>query len=86
MVTTTDVWIDPNLLDTHQQRKHKRIVAIASVIKQRGRVDCKQFLAEMQYYGVRKRVAEGYLDALKDLGKIRYDKGFIVWNEQKTES
>ena len=88
MVTKTETvgWIDPNLLDSHQQRKHRRVVAIANVIRKRGKVDCKRFLAEMQYYGIRKKVAEEYLEALKDLGKIRYEKGYIVWNEEKAES
>lgn len=76
----TDDWIDPQLMDSHQQRKHRRIMAIAKVIERRGRVNYKQFLAEMQYHGLRKSVAEEYLEALKDLGKVKFDKGDIVWD------
>lgn len=76
----TDGWIDPQLMDSHQQRKHRRIIAIAEVIKKRRRVNYKRFLAEMQYHGLRKKVAEEYLEALKDFGMIKVDKGDIVWN------
>lgn len=76
----TNDWIDPQLMDSHQRRKYRRIVAIAQVIERRGRVNLKRFLAEMQYHGLRKKVAEEYLEVLKDLGKIRYEKGDIVWN------
>ena len=80
MVIRSVVWIDPQLMDTHQQRKHKRIMAVAEVIKRRGRVNYKRFLAEMQYHGLRKKVAEEYLEALKDLGMIKFEEGDIVWN------
>jgi len=82
-VTKSDVWIDPNLLDSHQQRKHRRIVAIADVVRKRGKVDCKRFLAEMHFHGLRKKVAEEYIDALIDLGMIKFDKGYLVWNKQE---
>lgn len=75
-----DGWIAPSLMDNHQQRKHKRIMAIAEIIKRRGRVNHRRFLAEMQYHGLRKRVAEEYLEALKDLDMIKFDKGDIVWD------
>lgn len=73
-------WIDPQFMDSHQQRKHKRIMAISGVIKRRDRVNYKQFLAEMQYHGLRKSVAEEYIEVLKDLGIVKFDKGDIVWN------
>jgi hypothetical protein len=76
----TDGWIDPQLMDSHQQRKHKRIMAISGVIKKRSRVNCKQFLAEMQYHGLRKTVAEEYIEVLKDLKMVKQDKEDIVWN------
>jgi hypothetical protein len=79
-LSKTNGWIDPQLMDSHQQRKHKRVMAIAKVIERRGRVDYKRFLAEMQYHGLRKSVAEEYLEALKDLDKVKFDKGDIVWN------
>lgn len=79
-VSKTNDWIDPQQMDSHQQRKHKRIMAIAEVIRSRGRDDYKHFLAEMQYHGLRKKVAEEYLEVLKDLGMIKFDKGDIVWN------
>ena len=82
MVKSTCVLIDPSLLDSHQQRKFKRVEAFADVIRKRGKVEYKVFLAEMQYYGLRKKVAEEYIDVLKDLGKIRFDNGHIIWNEQ----
>lgn len=44
------------------------------------------FLAEMQYFGLRKSVAEEYIDVLKDLRKIRFDNGYIIWNEDNNES
>jgi len=67
-------------MDSHQQRKHRRIMAIARVIERRGRVNYKHFLAEMQYHGLRRRVAEEYIEVLKDLDKVKFDKGDIVWN------
>jgi hypothetical protein len=71
--------IDPTVLDTHQQRKHRRIIAIERMIKERGMVNYNEFLAELQYYGIRKKVAEEYIDVLKDLRKIRFEKDFIYW-------
>ena len=76
----TNGWIDPQLMDNHQQRKHKRIMAISGVIKRRGKVNYKRFLAEMQFHGLRKSVAEEYLEVLKDLGIVKFDSNEIVWN------
>lgn len=76
----TDVWIDHQLMDSHQQRKHRQVMAIAKLIERRGRINYKRFLAEMQYHGLRKSVAESYLELLKDLGKVRFAKCDIVWN------
>lgn len=73
--------INPNVLDSHQQKKRRRVIAFADVIKKKQVVSHKRFLAEMQYLGLRKQVAEEYLDILKDLDKIRFDKGYIIWNE-----
>ena len=81
-----DDWIDPQLMDSHQQRKHRRIMAIASLVERRGRVNYKRFLAEMQYHGLRKKVAEEYLEVLKDLGMIEHDKKDIVWNAVAEDS
>jgi len=80
MLKLSDGWIDPQLMDSHQQGKHRRIMAIAKVIERRRRVNYKQFLAEMQYHGLRKKVAEEYLEVLKDLGMVKFDKGDIAWN------
>jgi len=80
MIEVTDGWIDPQLMDSHQQRKHRRIMAIAGVIRRRGKVNYKGFLAEMQYHGLRKKVAEEYLEVLNDLDWVKFDKGEIVWN------
>jgi len=83
MVIPSNGWIDPQLMDSHQQRKHKRIMAIARVIHKRGKVDYKRFLAEMQFQGIRKIVAEEYLEVLKDLEMIKFDKSQIVWNVEQ---
>lgn len=80
MVIQSNDWVDPQLMDTHQQRKHKRIMAISRLIQKRGKVNYKRFLAEMQYYGIRKIVAEEYLEVLKDLEMIKFNKSHIVWN------
>ncbi len=80
MTKRTSNWIDPQLMDSHQQRKHKRILAIAKILERRQQVDYKQFLAEMQFHGLRKIVAEEYIDVLKDLGLIRFEDSEIVWN------
>jgi hypothetical protein len=48
--------------------------------KKRQKVNYKQFLAEMQYNGLRKSVAEEYLEVLKDLGWIKVDSNDIIWN------
>jgi len=75
----SDSWIDPNLMDCHQQRKQKRIMAIANLLKKKGNVDSKQFLAEMQFNGLRKIVAEEYLEVMKDLELIKFENEEIVW-------
>lgn len=72
--------MDPSNLDPHQKLKHRRIEDMAKVLETRGRVDFKKFLAEMQYDGIRKSVAEEYLETLKDLGKIAITEEQIVWN------
>lgn len=76
----TNEWIDPNLMDSHQQGKHKRITAIAKLLEKRQKADYKRFLAEMQYHGLRKTVAEEYLEVLKDLGTIKIEGNKIIWN------
>lgn len=80
MVKLTDIWIDPQLMDSHQRRKHKRIMAIARVIEMRGRVNHKRFLAEIQYNGLRRCVSEEYLKVLKDLELVKCDNSNIIWN------
>jgi hypothetical protein len=71
-------WNIDDVTDTHQRQKTNRVRALARVIERKGRIDYKQFLAEMQYNGLRKNVAEEYLEILKDLRMIRIDKGEIV--------
>jgi len=71
-------WTIPHI-DTHQTGKHKRINDIVRVLERKRRVDYKRFLAEIQFIGVRKKVAEEYLEALIDLGVIKRDKDDIVW-------
>jgi len=75
-------WISPQLMDTHQKLKHKRIMAIAELIESRRIVNYKQFLGEMQIHGLRKNVAEEYLEALRDCGLIRFKNDLILWNNQ----
>jgi len=75
----SDSWIDPNLMDSHQQRKQKRVMAISNLIKKKGKVDYIQFLAEMQFNGLRKSVAEEYLEVMKDLELIKYENEDIIW-------
>ena len=75
----SDSWIDPNLMDSHQQRKQKRIMAISNLLKKKGKVDYKQFLAEMQFNGLRKIVAEEYLEVMKDLDLIKFENENIIW-------
>jgi hypothetical protein len=75
-------WISPQLMDSHQKLKHKRLIAIAQLIRSRRVVNYKQFLGEMQFNGLRKTVAEEYLEALKDFGLIRFENDRIVWNDQ----
>lgn len=77
-------WNIDDVIDGHQAQKTKRIRAVAKALERKGRVNYKQFLAEMQYNGLRKSVAEEYLEMLWDLGKIRIDKDDIVWNDQQT--
>jgi hypothetical protein len=73
-------WNIDDVIDGHQAQKTKRVRAVAKVLERKGRVNYKQFLAEMQYNGLRKSVAEEYLDTLKDLRMVRIDKDDIVWN------
>jgi hypothetical protein len=69
-------------MDAHQKLKHKRIMAIAELIENRRVVNYKRFLGEMQIHGLRKNVAEEYLEALRDYGLIRFKNDFILWNKQ----
>lgn len=80
---TTPAVIDPSTLDSHQQRKQRRIKAVAKVLESRVKVKYKEFVAELQYNGLRKQVAEEYLEALRDLGKIVITEEHIVWNNQE---
>jgi hypothetical protein len=84
MVKVVD-WNINDVIDTHQGHKNRRIKAIAKVLECKGRVDYKRFLAEMQYNGIRKSVAEGYLDVLTELKIVRIEKEDIVWNIKETE-
>ena len=77
-------WNINDVIDGHQAQKTKRVRAVARVLERKGKVNYKQFLAEMQFNGLRKSVAEEYLDTLKDLRMIRIDKDDIVWNDQQT--
>jgi len=79
MARGSNYWISPHEMDNHQQRKHRRIKAIAKVIERTRNVSYKRFLAEMQYNGLRKSVAQEYLDVLKDLGWISCDNDDITW-------
>lgn len=74
-------WIDPQLMDIHQKHKHQRVMAIAKLIRDRGGVNYRKFLAEMQYHGIRDKVADEYIRILKDLGMIRREKDDLVFNE-----
>lgn len=65
-------------MDVHQKKKHQRIVAIAKL--NRGRVNYKEFLAEMQYQGIRGKIADEYIQVLKDLNMIKRDKEDFVPN------
>jgi len=85
MVNKSGGWISPQLMDSHQQRKHKRIKAIAEIIESRRKVNYKQFLAEMQYHGLRQSVAEEYVELLKDLGLIKLEKEDILWNGENED-
>lgn len=85
-------WSIDDVIDGHQAQKTKRVRAIARTLERKGRVNYKLFLAEMQYNGLRKSVAEEYIQLLKDLAMIRIDKDDIVWTgttdgiiEQTTE-
>jgi hypothetical protein len=85
MIRENNDWISPQVMDSHQQRKHRRIRAIANVIERRGHVNYKKFLAEMQYHGLRKCVAEEYLEVLKDLGWIKCENEEIIWKGKLTD-
>lgn len=73
-------------IDTQQTGKKRRIVNVVRVLEHKGRVNYKRFLAEMQFNGMRKKVAEEYLEALADLEIIRRDKDDIVWNGENIEN
>ena len=42
-------WNIDDVIDAHQTHKSRRIKAIARVLKRKGRVNYKRFLAEMQF-------------------------------------
>ena len=73
--------LGPELLDSHQKSKRRRIQAVAELIKKRIEVDYKKFLAELQYAGLRKVVAEEYLVALDEMELIVITGGKIIWRE-----
>lgn len=76
-------WISPQLLDIHQKLKYRRIVALAELIERRHTVGYKRFLAEMQFHGIRRNVAEEYLEIMRDMDLIRLHGDRIVWNNQQ---
>ena len=78
--------LDPNVLDSHQRRKRKRILAIEKSLLEKGKIEYTRFLAELQYSGIRKKVAEGYIEVLKDLGKITIQDGDILSIERSSVS
>jgi hypothetical protein len=73
-------------MDAHQKLKHRRIMAIAEIIKKRQEDDYKRFLGEMQIHGLKKTVAEEYIEAMKDIGWIRLENDRIIWNRQNDSS
>lgn len=79
-MTSVVEWNIDDVIDGHQSQKTKRVRAIARVLERKGKANYKKFLAEMQFNGLRKSVAEEYLNILKDLQMIRLDKSDIIWN------
>ena len=53
-------------LDTHQRKKRERILQVAKTIQTRKQVNTKKFIAELGMNGLRKKVAEEYLETLTD--------------------
>ena len=76
------VFIPLDLLDSHQQQKAKRILEVARTLRRLERTDYKEFLAKLQFRGIRKIVAIEYLDALRDLKRVKIDKSDIVWSHE----
>ena len=78
-MTKTIDWNIDDVIDSNQILKEKRVRAVARVLRRKGRTNYKRFLAEMQFNGLRRVVAEEYLNILKDLGWIKCENEEIIW-------
>lgn len=76
-------WNIDDYIDSHQTSKSKRIRAVARVLRNKVRVNYTRFLAEMQFNGMRKKVAQEYLEVLKDLELIKCENEEVVWVGEK---
>jgi len=75
--------LQPTQLDTHQQRKQMRIRQVAIELTSRKRTPTKPFIAFLEYNGLRKTVAEEYINALIALGWAKYEGEYLVWCESE---
>lgn len=53
------------------------------MLRNKVRVNYTRFLAEMQFNGMRKKVAQEYLEVLKDLELIKCENEEVVWVGEK---
>jgi len=68
-------------LDNHQVKKKKRIRAVAEILRYRRKVRADKFVAELEFNGIRKSVAQEYINTLLVLELIKTDGAFLIWNE-----
>ena len=67
------------LLDNNQRKKRARIRAVAKDIKTKGRVDTRKYIAQLGLNGVRKTVAEEYIQALIDIEYLHSEQNSLKW-------
>lgn len=66
-------------LDTHQNKKRERILAVAQILATRKLVHTAKFIVELEFNGLRRKVAKEYIDALIDLDWLTTDGNHLLW-------
>jgi len=71
--------IPPNQLDTHQQRKQVRIRQVAIELARRKKITTNSLIAILDFNGLRKTLAEEYINTLIALGWAKHEGKYLIW-------